>query len=349
MPTPPSPSLPPPGPSALGSAPVLAHVVRSGVIESVHHGVLAVTAADGSVTSATGPVDAPVFPRSSNKPIQALAMLRHGLALEGELLALACASHNGEAFHLEGTRRILASVGLDESALQNTPDLPIHEPTRIRWECAGTAPASVAQNCSGKHAAMLATCVVNGWDTTGYRDPAHPLQQAITATLAELAGEPVAATGTDGCGAPVMAVSTAGLARAFGRLAAAPSDSLEGRVAEAMRRHPDYVGGTGRDVTQLMQSVPGLLAKDGAEAVYAVGLADGRGLALKIADGSQRARAVVTVAALERMGVRPADGSWHGLDVEPVLGHGEPVGSVVAVLPDAEAVRTEHTDEAVTG
>lgn len=314
--------------SPLHTAPVVAQVDRSGFVESVHHGIVAVTGAAGDLELARGPVGEPIFPRSSNKPVQALAMLRCGLDLPDHLLALACASHNGEEFHRDGVRDILAGAGLTESALQNTPDRPIHPPERERWIAQGLAPTSIAQNCSGKHAAMLATCVVNDWDTATYRDPGHPLQVAMADTLADLAGEPVAATGIDGCGAPVMAISTAGLAHAFGQLAAADQDTPEGRIARAIRNHPDYLGGTDRDVTGLIRAVPGLIAKDGAEAVYAIGLADGRGLALKITDGNQRARTVVARAALQALGVTEGLGA---LDPDPVLGHGEPVGTISAV------------------
>lgn len=316
----------------LHTAPVVAQLERSGFVESVHHGVVAATGADGELELSLGPVGVPIFPRSSNKPVQTAAMVRHGLDLPGHLLALVSASHNGEGFHRDGVREILATAGLTEAALQNTPDRPIYQPERERWIAEGLAPTPIGQNCSGKHAGMLATCVINGWDTDSYRAPEHPLQVAIAETLADLSGETIAATGVDGCGAPVMAISTAALARAFGRLASAPADSPEGRVAASIREHPEYLGGTGRDVTALIEGVPGLVAKDGAEAVYAVGLADGRGVAVKITDGNQRARTVVTRAALVALGLT-ADLSM--LDADPVLGHGEPVGAITSVGFDA--------------
>ena len=312
----------------LRTAPVVALADRSGFVESVHHGVVAAIGTGGDLELAVGPVDEPIFPRSSNKPVQALAMIRCGLDLPDHLLSLACASHNGEDFHRDGVREILAGAGLTEDDLQNTPDRPILQAERDRWIAEGLAPSSIAQNCSGKHAAMLATCVANGWDITTYRAPDHPLQVAVAEALADLAGEPVAATGVDGCGAPVMAISTAGLARAFGRLAAADEATPEGRVARAIRNHPDYLGGTDRDVTGLIRAVPGLIAKDGAEAVYAIGLADGRGIAVKIADGNQRARTVVARAALEALGITEG---LQVLDPDPVLGHGVPVGTISAV------------------
>ncbi len=309
----------------------VAHVVRSGLVESVHHGSVVVLAADGTTALAVGDVTAPMFPRSSNKPVQATAMVRAGLDLDAtpELLALASSSHSGEPFHLEGVLRILASVGLDETALQNTPDLPIDEVEHRAWVVDGRAPSSLAQNCSGKHAAMIATCVVAGWDTATYLDPTHPLQQLMAATLGELAGEPVAATGVDGCGAPVMAVSLTGLARAFRAVATGAPDTAHGRVAAAIRAQPRWLGGSRRDVTALVEGVPGLVAKDGAEAVYAGGLADGRAVAVKIADGGHRAAPVVMAAALRAAGVDAE--VLAELELAPVLGHGEPVGSVRAL------------------
>jgi L-asparaginase II len=313
----------------LYDGPVLAHVVRSGFLESVHHGSVVALDPNGSTLLALGDVTRPIFARSASKPIQALAMLRGGLDLDGELLALATASHSGEAFHLEGVQRILAGAGLSERDLQNTPDLPSNESERMVWIEAGRKATSLAQNCSGKHAAMLATCVAAGWDTMTYRDPQHPLQQLIAATHADLSGEPVAATGVDGCGAPVMALSLTGLARAFSRIAVAARGTDEARLAAAIRAYPEYVGGTRRDVTSLIRGVPGLIAKDGAEGVYAMALADGRAIALKIADGGQRARPVVMAAALRRLGI-DAD-VLDELASAPVLGHGEQVGSIVAV------------------
>ncbi|MDQ1538125.1 MAG: hypothetical protein QOE58_2518 [Actinomycetota bacterium] len=314
---------------SLYDAPVVAHVVRSGFVESVHHGSVVVLDADGSTLFAVGDVAGPMFPRSCNKPLQALAMVRGGLDCDGELLALASASHSGQPFHLDGVRAILARAGLSERDLQNTPDLPYDERERKAWIASGREATSLAQNCSGKHAAMLATCVAAGWDPATYREPRHPLQLLMAQTLADLSGEPATATGIDGCGAPVMAVSLTGLARAFSRLAAAPEGTREARVATAIRDYPQWVGGTGRDVTALVQGVPGLIAKDGAESVYAAGLADGRGIALKIADGGQRARPVVMAAVLRRLGIE-AD-VLDVLSQAPVLGHGQPVGSIEAV------------------
>jgi L-asparaginase II len=253
-------------------------------------------------------------------------MLHAGLDLDGHLLALAAASHSGERYHLDGVRRILAGAGLDPGQLRNTPDLPLDEHDRLAWRAAGRAPEPLAMNCSGKHAAMLATCRANDWPVDGYLDADHPLQRAILGTVEQLAGEPVTAIGVDGCGAPLLAISPTGLARAFGRIATAPPGSAEGRVAEAVRRHPEWLGGTGRDVTALVRAVPGLIAKDGAEGVYAAALPDGRAAALKIADGAERARPVVMAALLRRLGVLGE--ALDAFATAPVLGGGHEVGRV---------------------
>lgn len=310
----------------------LAEVTRNGFTESVHHGALVVLGADGQVLVAAGDVAGPIFPRSANKPLQAVGMLRAGLdparAVPGELLALAQASHNGESFHLAGVRRILLTAGLTDADLQNTPDLPLDPEERAAWLGAGQRPTPLAQNCSGKHAAMLATCVAAGWDPASYLDPSHPLQRVIAETTQDLAGEKIVASGVDGCGAPLLALSLAGLARAFARLATAAPDTAESLVAEANRAFPEYVGGSRSDVTRLIKGIPGLIAKDGAEGVYVAALPDGGTVALKVADGTERARRPVLAAALRRAG---AEGAVLDelIAEEVVLGHGRPVGHVV--------------------
>ena len=306
----------------------LAYVTRSGFVEGVHHGSAVALDPDGATLLAHGDPGAAMLPRSALKLLQLLAMLRAGLSLDGELLALAAASHSGEKFHLDGVERILESGGLTVDALQNVADLPLGADERLRWQRASKTPTRLAQNCSGKHAAMLVTCRLNGWSEEDYRNPGHPLQQAVIDTVADLAGESVAATAVDGCGAPALAISLTGLARAYGRLAVAAPDTAEGRIANAVRDYPEWLGGTDREVTGLIRGVPGLIAKDGAEAVYAAALPDGRGVALKIADGSERARQVVMVAVLQRLGVPGA--ALAGLADQPVFGNGEPVGAVLA-------------------
>ena len=305
--------------------PILVEVVRNGFVESVHHGRVAVTGPDGALLSSVGAEFAPMYPRSSSKPLQAVGLLRAGLDLDGELLALVAASHSGEDFHVDGVRRILAGAALDESALQTPPDWPLDAAAREAAIRAGLPRSPVFMNCSGKHAGMLATTVALGADASTYRDPDHPTQLAVLRAIDDLAGEQATNLAVDGCGAPLFALTLYGLARSFGRLAGA-ADGPERQVADAVRAHPEFTSGTTRDELALHRAVPGLLGKAGAEAVYAVGLPDGRGIALKISDGNPRARVVLMAAVLQRLGL-----DHPTLDAqvsEPVLGHGERVGEI---------------------
>lgn len=310
------------------SDPILVEVVRNGFVESVHRGRVAVTAPDGQLLSSVGAEFAPMYPRSSSKPLQAVGMLRAGLALDGPLLALVCGSHSGEPFHVEGVRQILAGAGLDESALQTPADWPLDDAVREAAIRSGLSRSPVFMNCSGKHAGMLATTVALGADVATYRDPDSTTQLAVLGGIDDLAHEQATNLAVDGCGAPLFALSLYGLARAFGQLALA-SEGPEQQVAEAIRQHPAYVSGTTRDELALLRALPGLIGKAGAEAVYTVGLPDGRGVALKISDGNPRARAVLMAAVLQRLGL-----TSETLDEQasaPVLGHGERVGEIRAV------------------
>lgn len=312
---------------------LVAQTRRSGRVESQHFGAVVALNQDGSVAFSIGDPSAIVFPRSSMKPLQATAMVNSGLSLPPRLLALTCASHDGRPEHLAAARDILASAGLDETSLGNLKDYPLDDVEHEQAIRDGKQRTSLQMNCSGKHAGMLATCVAAGWPTDeSYLSPEHPLQQRITDAIPSLAGEPAAHIAVDGCGAPAHALSLIGLARAFRAIAIAPPGTAEHLVTSAMTSHPEMVGGPTRDVTRLMQGVPGLMAKDGAEAVFAVGLRDGRAVALKISDGANRARPPVMRAALERLGVGlenvdPA--TWDS----PVLGHGRRVGLCEAVGP----------------
>ncbi|MEU2677289.1 asparaginase [Streptomyces sp. NPDC007107] len=319
-----------PLPTSSPVPPVLAEVVRSGFTEGHHRGSLVLLAVDGSVEFALGDPAAPVFPRSSNKPMQAAAILRAGLDLSGERLALAAASHSGEGFHLELVRTMLAEHGLKPDDLRTPPDLPLDPVEAEAYLAAGGVREPLTMNCSGKHAAMLAVCVRNGWDTATYLDPSHPLQRLVGEVVAEAAGEPVAAIGTDGCGAPLMAIGLVGLARAFRAFVLAEPGSAERRVADAMRAHPEYVAGTRRPDTWLMREVPGTLSKMGAEAVQAVALPDGRALAFKIDDGSTRALGPVLARSLELLGVDAPVVSRIGR--APLLGGGAEVGGIRAAF-----------------
>lgn len=319
----------------MGSHVVIADIVRSGFVEGHHYGSAVALAADGSVTTAIGDVTGPILPRSCNKPIQALAMVRAGLDLEGELLALACASHSGEQIHLDGVCRILAGAGLSEKDLQTPPDHPLDDEAREELIRTGGAKTSLQMNCSGKHAAMLATCVINGWPIESYLDREHPLQQTILKTFAEVTGEKVEHIATDGCGAPLLSTSLTGLARAFARLATA-TEGPEHRIAEAIRQHPEYVSGTNRDEVRLLRAIPGAIGKAGAESCYVVALPDGRAFATKTSDGAARVRPVAMAALLERSGVTGEPGvdaaAVRKTGEHVLLGGGEPVGEIRATF-----------------
>ncbi|MEI8056713.1 MAG: asparaginase [Actinomycetes bacterium] len=314
------------------SAPViLAEVVRSGFVEGRHLGSFVIVQPDGAVDRARGDVVSPIFPRSSNKLMQATGMVECGFDGPSQHLALAASSHSGEPMHIAVVREILASAGLPEDSLRTPPGWPLNDDAMRAVSRAGGDRARILMNCSGKHSAMLATCVVNDWPTDDYRDPAHPLQQRIRDTIARLSGQPVLIEGVDGCGAPVAALSLTALARAFSVAVQAESGSPERRVADSMRAHPELVGGSDRDVTAFMSGVSGLLAKDGAEAVMAAALPDGRAFALKILDGGDRARPVVTAALLRHLGVGVDASAARVLEqyeVEPLFGGGVRVGEI---------------------
>ncbi|WP_433371220.1 asparaginase [Actinoplanes sp. CA-142083] len=307
--------------SVSAASPVVAEVTRSGFVESVHRGSVAVLGGESR-----GDVASPVFPRSSNKPLQTVGMLRAGLAPRDESdLALISGSHYGEALHVRRVREILEAAGLKPAALRCPASLPLSAQVRDDWLRRQGGPEPILMNCSGKHAGMLATCVSNGWPLESYLDPAHPVQRAITEAIADLAGEPVAAIGVDGCGAPVHAFSLTGLARAFTRLVETGPGTHERRVADEMRAHPELVQGTGGDDTVLMGAVPGLLMKGGAEGVVVAAVSGVGAVALKIEDGGQRARTPVLLDELRRLGVEVP------VLEELILGGGEPVGVVRAV------------------
>lgn len=314
-----------------GPNPILVEVLRNDRVESVHRGSLYVGGPDGAAVMSAGKPAEACFPRSANKPMQAVAMLRSGLAVGHGLtddadLALACASHSGEPVHVARVRSMLAAGGLSEDDLGCPPQLPIDDVAAHAVLAAGGGPARVLMNCSGKHAAMLRTCQVAGWPTEGYLDPAHPLQLEVRRVVEELSGEPVTETGVDGCGAPLFAITLIGVARSFRALVTAAPGSPERQVADAMRAHPLLVAGQARDDTRLMAAVPGLLMKGGAEGVHAAALADGSAVALKIDDGNTRARMPVMVAALRALGVdAPEFDRWA---TSPVLGGGRDVGAV---------------------
>lgn len=312
----------------------LVEVVRSGFRECVHRGSVVVLGGDGDPVLEVGSVHTPIYPRSCNKPMQALALLRSGFEpADAEELAVASASHSGERRHIALVRRLLDRFGLREDMLQCPDDLPGNEAARAEVLRDGARTRRIFMNCSGKHAAMLATCTINGWPTANYLDAGHPLQLAVNDTITDLTGEPETELGIDGCGLPIVPVSLVNLARAYARLVTAQTGSPERRVADAIREHPFLVSGTDTDDIRLLSGVPGLLCKTGADGVHVGALPDGRAFALKIDDGHERARLPLAAAILDRMGV---DWTVDHTDfaARPVLGGGARVG-VIRAIPGA--------------
>ncbi|RDI47320.1 asparaginase [Nocardia mexicana] len=312
----------------------LVEVVRSGFRECVHRGSLVILAPDGEPVVALGEVHLPIFPRSTNKPMQAIALLRNGFEPADDAeLAIATASHFGEPDHVALVQRLLDRFGFAEKQLECPPDLPVDEMARAA-ALAGRERAEAARriymNCSGKHAAMLATCAINGWPTEGYLDAAHPLQRAVAATIADITGEPETDLGIDGCGLPIVPVSLVNLARAYGSFATAAPGSPQRRVADAIRTHPRVISGTDGPDLLTIRSTPGLVCKIGADGVHAGALPDGRAFAYKIDDGHDRARIPLTQAILQRMGAERTD-EHAALAASAVLGGGARVGIIRAI------------------
>ena len=291
----------------------LAVVERSGFVESRHTGIAIVLAPDGTVAETLGDPSSLVLPRSTLKPLQALGCLTAGLVLDGERLGLATASHSGTDRHVAVVRDILDSAGLGEESLQCPSAWPGDQPTRDELVRARAEPSRIRMNCSGKHAAMLATCVVNGWDASSYLDPGHPLQLHLREVIERLVGEKPAATAVDGCGAPVYAISLFGLARAVHRIGTSSTSSpfalhrSAGALVDAVRTHPWTIEGPGRPDTIVIERL-GVFAKGGAEGVMVMCAPDGTTVALKMLDGALRASTAVALRLLERAGaLAPSD------------------------------------------
>lgn len=320
---------------AAADAVELAVVERSGFVESRHAGVAIVLAPDGTIAQKLGDPSALILPRSSLKPLQALACLSAGAPLEGEKLALATASHSGTDRHVGVVRDILAAAQLGEDDLGCPPAWPGDTATRDDLVRELRQPERIRMNCSGKHAAMLLTCVVNGWDPQGYLAPEHPVQALIRDTVERLTGEKVAATAVDGCGAPVYAMTLFGLARAIHRIGNSSTTSpfalhrSAGTLVEAVRANPWAIDGPGRADTLVIERL-GVFAKGGAEGVMVIVAPDGTTVALKMLDGSGRAATAVALRLLERHGALDPGGVDQAMSKLPlsVTGGGQDVGAI---------------------
>ncbi len=316
-------------------------VGRGEWVESRHRVHVAAVDADGRLVAGAGDPRWPTYARSAIKAIQALPLVEDGgvdrFGLTDAELALCCASHSGEAYHVEAARSILAKIGETEDALACGPHAPFHAPSARSLSDAGIAPGRVHNNCSGKHAGMLALAKLHGWPTEGYHQAGHPVQERMLAEVARWTAVPkeVIATGIDGCGVVTFAVPLEALARAFARLSAAAWSGEAGpvRVVEAMRRHPEYVAGTDRLCTDLMRATDGrVIAKVGAEGVYVAGVPHrGMGVALKVEDGAKRAVEPALLGVLHALALL-TDEEYAALEwyAEPTLTNtrGEAVGRI---------------------
>ncbi len=300
---------------------ILATVTRGGVAESLHLGHLIVLNADGSTYISKGSPELPIFPRSAVKSLQASAMLKAGLTVSDEELAIICASHSGSQSHIDLVIKMLEERDIPISALKNAVDKPLGEKEKMTW--GENAANQLAQNCSGKHAGMLITCKQNGWDMATYLEMNHPLQIAIKNEIEELAGEKVSASTFDGCGAPLFAISLAGLSRSISNLVKS-NEAAHKQIVSACTTFPELVAGQGRLTTRMMRAVPGLFMKEGAEGIEVCALADGRVIAIKIIDGSWRPVAPIIMEIFKRWGVVMPDESVK------IYAGGSVIGEVIA-------------------
>ncbi|WP_022873701.1 asparaginase [Nesterenkonia alba] len=319
----------------------LAVVTRAGVPESRHLGSAVLTAPDGEVLESLGTPDLPTFPRSSLKPLQAVASLRAGALISPEAVALACGSHTGSRRHQELTAATLAKEGLDESHLKCPAALPSRTAdVKIHLE-AGKDATRLAFNCSGKHAAFLAAARTRGDRLATYTDPQHPVQQVVWEVIEEYCGQAPGVVGVDGCGAPAPTLPLTALARGTGRIAAAltrrEAEVHAFTVAQAMLDYPWAVRGVGEPDTVVMEEL-GILAKAGAEGVLVLAAGDGTACAVKCLDGSSRPNYLVGLSLLAARGAVDLDRLEGVLQriVKPITGGADQ--QVVGTLRLADAV-----------
>ena len=296
--------------------PILVEQTRGDAVENRHRGAFVIADADGNVIAAGGDISRPVFPRSAIKSMQALAMVTSGaidrFGLSDEQLALACASHHGEEVHVTRVAGFLGGLGLSETNLECGAHQPTNGRARVALRAAGLEPTALHNNCSGKHSGFL-TLNRHLDGGTEYVELDHPVQQAAKAAYEDTTGETSAGWGIDGCSAPNFATTLTGFARALAAFAGA-TDSGDARqramvrLRQAMASHPELVSGEGGACTELMRAMQGRVTiKGGAEGVYAAILPEqGLGIALKIVDGSERAKEAAIAALLVRAGVLEA-------------------------------------------
>jgi L-asparaginase II len=288
-------------------------VWRGSVIESVHHVSVAVVDASGGLRAYSRDPGLVTFARSAIKPIQALPLIERGAAdrygLDAREIALCCASHSGQPFHVEAALSILRRIGVDATVLACGAHPPFHEPSAAALADRGEEPGRIHNNCSGKHAGMLALACTQGWPVAGYHEASHPVQRLMLETVAKWTDMPEEEIpiAVDGCGVATFALPIERMAAAFARLAAGArrGDAAPSRIVEAMMHYPEYVAGTGRLCSALMRAADGrLIAKTGAEGVYCAGIPGAElGIALKVEDGAKRAAEPMLLAVLGALGL----------------------------------------------
>lgn len=296
---------------------LLVEVTRGDAVESRHYGHVAVVDADGRVVFSLGDPDFPTYPRSSLKPLQALAGIACGTAdrfnFTDAEIAVTCASHSAEPRHIEAVARILAKIAATEDDLRCGPHPVPYIPTRNQLIREGREPTRIYNNCSGKHSGMLALARLLGAPLAGYWEAEHPVQRQIQRVLHEAADTDLdhLTWGVDGCGVPTYRMPLSHLALGFARLATPErlgEDQAAGeRIVKAMNAEPEMVRGEGGFDSVLMRAVPGLvISKGGAEGCHAIGVVGaGLGLAVKVEDGSARPLEPVVLAVLRRLGIPP--------------------------------------------
>lgn len=287
-------------------APVVAHLVRDGRVESAHRGIGVVVDPSGKTLISVGDASALVYPRSTLKPVQTYAVLKLGTPLTPLEIALATASHQGTKAHRDGVANMLANHQLSVGLLQCPPDWPMSEEAKLAMFTSGEdQPSTLAMNCSGKHAGFLAACQHAGWDLESYLSVSHPLQQHIMSTVKTLAGEDIAHTTPDGCGAPLHLISLAGLARAVAKVTSGTSPE-SAALLDAVAEYPWAIAGHGHPNTRVISELGGL-AKIGAEGLVVIAAPGGITAAVKIIDGSMRATTPLALTLLKQAGAIPAE------------------------------------------
>lgn len=273
---------------------ILIKIIRNNTIESIHSGHLLILNNLGKTIFSKGKNDFIIYPRSAIKAIQSSAMVRNGLNISDELLALASSSHIGTEMHQNKVKEMLSTVGLDETELQNTPFLGMYNNSGL--------PTSLAAPCSGKHAGMIVTSKINNWSIIDYKNPTHPMQIACKKELERLSKEKITNIAVDGCGAPLFGITLKGLATAVHNLMIS-KDPVHQRVVKACKSYPIMVSGKNTLPTLAMESIDDLFVKTGAESVLIAGLSTGHTIVWKVSDGSDRGEYELLIASLKKIGI----------------------------------------------